>query len=182
VRENRKRYSGGLTTTKPLRVTIATLVLIFGIIASRADNVDRISAATGVPVATLQAERASTGLGWEGLEKAHLLAKASGQSFDNVVSLHQSGQGWGKIARDNGLNLGELMSNAHRSSNSTDIRTMHDKSGTNVVKDHRPKTRMTRGSRRPSSGFSRSRGVHSMGRTGGSHGVHSRGRGGRHGR
>ena len=71
---------------KNLSVIMAVFILMFGTFASRADNVDRISAATGVPVATLQAERASTGLGWGSLEKAHLLANASGQSFDNIVA------------------------------------------------------------------------------------------------
>src|SRR5216117_1377387 len=70
-------YSG----MKGLRIIIAALVLVFGTVASRAANLDRISAETGVPIETLQAERASTGLGWGGLEKAHLLANASGQSF-----------------------------------------------------------------------------------------------------
>ena len=162
-------------------IIIAAFVLVFGTVASRAANLDRISAATGVPVATLQAQKASTGLGWEGLEKAHLLANASGQSFDNVVALHQSGHGWGKIARDNGLNLSDLVSNAHRSSNSTATRAISEKNETRVARDYRPKTGMTRGSRR-SSGFSRPHGVHSMGRTGVSHGGHSRGRSGHHGR
>ena len=36
------------------------------------------------------------GLGWGGIEKAHLLANATGQSFNDIVALHQSGQGWGK--------------------------------------------------------------------------------------
>jgi hypothetical protein len=48
---------------KRLSVTTAAFILVFGTVASRAANPDRISAATGVPVATLQAERASTGLG-----------------------------------------------------------------------------------------------------------------------
>src|SRR6516162_10032908 len=104
---------------KALSVITALFVLLVGTAVSHGANVDRISAATGVPVATLQAERASTGLGWGGLEKAHLLANATGQSFDNVVALHQSGQGWGKIARNNGVNLGSLVSNANRSSNAT---------------------------------------------------------------
>ena len=63
---------------KTLGVIIAAFILVFGTVESRAANVDRISVATGVPVATLQAERASTGLGWGSLEKAHLLANASG--------------------------------------------------------------------------------------------------------
>src|SRR5438093_6973521 len=104
---------------KTLSVFIAAFILMFGTVASRGANLDRISTATGVPVDTLQAERASTGLGWGGIEKAHLLANATGQSFDNIVALHQSGQGWGKIAHDNGQNLGRLVSNANRSSKAT---------------------------------------------------------------
>jgi hypothetical protein len=80
---------------------------------------ERISSATGVPIETLQAEKASTSLGWGSLEKAHLLSNATGQSFDDVVALHQSGKGWGKIAHDNGLNLGKLVSTANRSSQAT---------------------------------------------------------------
>src|SRR5436189_6241198 len=99
---------------KGLRIIIAALVLVFGTVASGAANLDRISAATGVPVETLQAERASTGLGWGSLENAHLVANATGQSFNDIVALHQGGQGWGKIAHDNGLNLGRLVSHAHR--------------------------------------------------------------------
>ena len=121
---------------KGLTVIIAAFILVFGTVASRAANVDRISAATGVPVATLQTERASTGLGWGSLENAHLLANATGQSFNDIVAQHQGGQGWGKIARDNGLNLGRLVSDAHRSSQATmhaqSTRAVHGKSATTV--------------------------------------------------
>src|SRR5215813_7238926 len=96
-------------------LVLTASVLLFGTIGSRAADLNRISGETGVPVATLQAERASTGLGWGGLEKAHLLATASGKSFDDVVAMHKSGQGWGKIAHDNGLNLGKVVSNARHS-------------------------------------------------------------------
>jgi hypothetical protein len=164
---------------KSLSIIIAGFVLLFGTVASRAANLDRISAATGVPVATLQAERASTGLGWGSLEKAHLLANATGQSFDNIVALHQGGQGWGKIAHSNGLNLGTLVSNAHRSSNATmhakNTRTTHGKSGTHVAKGHGAKTSTTRGIGHRSSGFSRSHGMRSVGHTSGSHGMRSMG-------
>ena len=164
---------------KGLTVVIAAFILVFGIAASRAANLDRISAATGVPVATLQTERASTGLGWGSLEKAHLLANATGQSFDNIVALHQGGQGWGKIAHDNGLKLGTLVSNANRSSNATmhakNTRTTHSKSGTHVAKGHGARTSRTRGIGHRSSGFSRSHGMRSMGRMSGSHGMRSMG-------
>jgi hypothetical protein len=171
---------------KTLSIIIAVFVLMFGRAASRAADVDRISAATGVPVATLQAERASTGLGWGSLEKAHLLANASGQSFDNVVALHQGGQGWGKIAHDNGLKLGSLVSNANRSSHATtnakNTQAVHGKSGTHVAKGHSAKGNTTRGIGHRSSGFSRSHGMQSMGHTSGSHGMSSMGHmGGSHG-
>ena len=101
---------------KGLSIIVAGFVLMLGTVVSRAVNLDRMSAATGVPVERLQAERASTGLGWGSLEKAHLLANATGQSFNDLVAQHQAGQGWGKIAHDNGLNLGRLVSDAHRAS------------------------------------------------------------------
>lgn len=181
-RENRNGYSGGLITMRTLRIIVAAFVLVFGSSALRAANLDRISAATGVPVATLQAERASTGLGWGSLEKAHLLANASGQSFDSVVALHQSGQGWGRIARNNGLNLGTLVSNAHRSSNATmhakNMRTTHGNSGTHVSRGHAGNMRATRGVGHRPSAFSHSQGMRSMGHMSGSHGMRSMGHGG----
>src|SRR6188474_833047 len=164
---------------KWLTVIVAALILVFSTTASRAANLDRISAATGVPVATLQAERASTGLGWGSLEKAHLLANASGQSFDDIVALHQGGQGWGKIAKDNGLKLGTLVSNAHRSNNATmhanNTRTLHGKSGTHGAKSHAAKMNATRGIGHRSAGFSRPHGMRSMGHMSGSHGMRSMG-------
>src|SRR5215813_7722640 len=158
---------------KGLSVIISGIVLVFGTVTSRPANVDKISAATGVPITTLQAERASTGLGWGSLEKAHLLANATGQSFDDIVALHQGGQGWGKIANDNGLKLGRLVSDAHRSSQATmhaqntqsvhgksattvhgksattahgkSATTVHGKSATNIGRGHTAKTTTTRG-------------------------------------
>jgi hypothetical protein len=76
----------------------------------------RISSESGVPVDTLQAQKSATGLGFGDLETANLLTKASGQSFDAVVAKFKAGEGWGKIARDMGLNLGKIVSDAHRSS------------------------------------------------------------------
>jgi hypothetical protein len=81
-----------LLSMKTLSLILAMFFLLFSAVVARGANVTRISAETGVPVETLQAERASTGLGWGGLEKAHLLANASGQSFDDIVALHKAGQ------------------------------------------------------------------------------------------
>jgi hypothetical protein len=127
---------------KTLSLITAAFILLFSTVVSRGANVDRISAETGVAVATLQAERASTGLGWGGLEKAHLLATASGQSFDTIVSKFQAGEGWGKIAHDYGLNLGKVVSSARRSSKPTlhaknnHTRKVHGKSGTSMGRGH----------------------------------------------
>jgi hypothetical protein len=174
---------------KTLTVTMAAFLLLFSALSSRGANLDRISAATGVPVETLQAERASTGLGWGGIEKAHLLANASGQSFDNIVALHQSGQGWGKIAHENGLNLGRLVSNANRSSkaashakNTQTVRgkssSVHGKSASNIGRGHSSRMTATKGVRHGSS-FRSARsgfhGTHGMKRMGGmGHGGHGR--------
>jgi hypothetical protein len=173
---------------KMLTVTMAAFLLLFSVVASRGADLDRISAATGVPVQTLQAERASTGLGWGGIEKAHLLANATGQSFDDIVALHQSGQGWGKIAHDNGQNLGRLVSNANRSSRATahaqnlntvqgkssNVRgkssSLHGKSATNLGRGHSTRMSTARGSMRgPSFGSAHT----------GSHGMRGMGHGGR---
>jgi hypothetical protein len=190
---------------KGLSAIIAALLLLFGAVISSAQNLDRMSAATGVPVETLQAERASTGLGWGSLEKAHLLANATGQSFHDLVAQHQAGQGWGKIAHDNGLNLGRLVSDAHRSSQATmhaqntqavhgksattvrskSATTARGKSATNMGRGHTAKTGTTRGVGHGSSfrsGFSGSHGMHSMGHMSGSHGMGAMGHGGGRGR
>ena len=154
---------------KGLTVIIAVFILVFGTVASRGANLERISAQTGIPVATLQAERTSTGLGWGGLENAHLLANAlaangSNLTFNDLVAMHQAGEGWGKIAHDNGLNLGRIVSGAHRSSQATmhaqnlstvhgksttahgkSAATVHGKSATNIGRGHTSRMTTTRG-------------------------------------
>jgi hypothetical protein len=87
---------------KGLTAIIAAFILPHGAVSSHAANVDRISTETGVSVETLQAERASRRLGWGSLENAHLLANASGQSFESIVALHQSGEGWGELRMTTG--------------------------------------------------------------------------------
>jgi hypothetical protein len=117
---------------KTLSLITAGFFLVLGTVVSNGAPVTRISNETGIPAATLQSERTSTGLGWGELEKAHLLANATGQTFDNIVAMHQAGEGWGEIAHDNGLNLGRLVSNANRSSHAAlhahNTQTVHGKS------------------------------------------------------
>jgi hypothetical protein len=176
---------------KTLTVTLTAFLLLFSVVSSRGANLTRISSATGVPVETLQAERASTGLGWGGLEKAHLLANATGQSFDSIVALHQSGQGWGKIAHDNGLNLGRLVSNANRSSqaaahakNTQSVHGkssgVHGKSATNMGRGHSTRMTTTRNVSHGSSFRSAHTGFHTTHGMGGmGHGMGGMGHGGR---
>src|SRR6059058_2025701 len=181
---------------KGLCVIIAVSVLVFGTVVSHGANLDRISAETGVPIATLQAERASTGLGWGGLEKAHLLANASGQSFDTIVGQFQGHEGWGQIAHDYGLNPGNVVSSARRSSQATahtqnlntvhgKNATVHGKSATNIGLGHANRMTTSRAMGHRSSfrsGFSGSHGMRSMGHVSGfrgSHGMGSMGHGGR---
>src|SRR5438034_11604104 len=191
---------------KMLSLITAAFFLVFGAVASNGAVVTRISNETGVPVATLQSERASTGLGWGELENAHLLANAlaangSNLTFNDIVAMHQAGEGWGKIAHDNGLNLGRIVSDAHRSSQGTahaqnlstahgkstavhgkSTTTVHGKSAMNIGRGHTSKMSSTRDVGRRSSfrsGFSRSYGMHSMGHMSGSHVIGSIGHGGK---
>src|SRR5947209_8739693 len=176
---------------KTLRLVTAMFFLLFGVALSRGADLTRISNETGVPVATLQAERTSTGLGWGGLEKAHLLANASGQSFDTIVGKFQAHEGWGQIAHDYGLNLGHVVSSARRSSQATThaqntktvhgkSSTAHGKSATHMGRGHTSKMMTTRGASHGSSfrsGFGGSHGM-SMSHFGshgmGGHGGHGR--------
>jgi len=175
---------------RTLSLITAAFILLFGTVPSRGANLDKISAETGVPVATLQAERASTGLGWGGLEKAHLLANASGQSFDTIVGKFQGHEGWGQIAHDYGLNLGKVVSGARRSSQATthakNTQTMHGKSSsvhgksaTNTGHGHSSRMTTARGVNHGSSFRSAHTGTQGMGGMG--HGMGGMGHGG-HGR
>jgi hypothetical protein len=73
-----------------------------------------ISSETGVPVATLQTEQSTTKLGFGELLIANLLASASGKTFDQIVAMFKAGEGWGKIAKDLGLNLRKIVSKARQ--------------------------------------------------------------------
>jgi hypothetical protein len=135
-----------LISMKTFSLIIAVCFLAFGATVSQAAVsgqtrvLTRISGETGVPVNTLQAQKAATGLGYGSLENANLLANASGQSFDTIVGKFRAGEGWGKIAHDYGLNLGRIVSNAHRSAHAQTTThgksSVHGKSTTSFGKGH----------------------------------------------
>src|SRR5206468_2909518 len=176
----------GFNYMKMLSLITAAFFLVFGAVASNGAVVTRISNETGVPVATLQSERASTGLGWGELENAHLLANAlaangSNLTFNDIVAMHKAGEGWGKIAHDNGLNLGKIVSDAHQSDQAAQHAqnahtqtthgksSVHGKSATSSGKGH---TSTMKGVGRGSSVKSGRGTLHGMGDMGHGHGGH----------
>lgn len=65
-----------------------------------------ISASTHIPVATLEKEKAKSGLSFGDLYVAHAITSAAGKKFDQIVGLKMQGQTWDKIADDNNVSLG----------------------------------------------------------------------------
>ncbi len=88
---------------------------------------EKIAQATGVPATTLEAERRSSKLGFGELMIAHLLATATGKTFDQILNEFKSGKGWGKIANENNVKLGGLVSKAHESAQGAEHGKGHDK-------------------------------------------------------
>jgi hypothetical protein len=62
--------------------------------------VGHISRELGIPVDTLRAQRAQTGLNWGEIFIAHHLARQASVTFDQVVDDYRSGKSWEDIARD----------------------------------------------------------------------------------
>ena len=68
--------------------------------------VKSISKSTGVPAATLESQKASTGLTYGDIFAAHSIAKASGKNFAEIAALKKKGQTWDRIAEANGVDIG----------------------------------------------------------------------------
>jgi hypothetical protein len=68
--------------------------------------VKSISKSTGIPAATLEKEKASTGLTYGDIFAAHSIAKASGKTFAEIAALKKKGQTWDQIAEANGVDIG----------------------------------------------------------------------------
>lgn len=65
-----------------------------------------ISKTTGVAVATLEKQKAKSGLTYGDLFAAHSIAKASGKSFDEIAAAKKKGLTWDQIAEANGVSQG----------------------------------------------------------------------------
>ena len=68
----------------------------------------------GVTDVVLEEQRTRTGLGYGGLMIANALARETGRSFDDIVAMKQSGMGWGRIAEENSVKLGPIVSRFDR--------------------------------------------------------------------
>ncbi len=68
--------------------------------------VQSISKSTGVPAATLEKQKTSTGMTYGDLFAAHSIAKASGKTFEEIAGLKKKGQTWDQIAEANGVDIG----------------------------------------------------------------------------
>ena len=75
----------------------------------------------------LEAERKASKLGFGELMIAHLLATATGKTYDQILNEFKSGTGWGKIAKENNVKLGGLVSKAHESAQGAEHGKEHDK-------------------------------------------------------
>jgi len=110
-------------------LSLATTMLAqdYIILDQRADEFDRwqdrvdysygnpvVSREFDVPVTVLEEQRTRTSLGYGGLMIANALARETGRSFDEIVAMKQSGLGWGRIAQDNGVKLGPIVSRFDR--------------------------------------------------------------------
>jgi len=69
--------------------------------------IDRIAAVYGSSASDLQAMRAA-GLGWGEIIIVLELARQSGMSAADIQAMHAEGKGFGQIARELGINPGDL--------------------------------------------------------------------------
>jgi len=75
---------------------------------------EALSERFNIPIATLQSQKQSSNLGFGQLFIANALAKASGKTFDQVVTEFKGGTGFGAMARESNLKLGRIIKEAKR--------------------------------------------------------------------
>lgn len=75
---------------------------------------NQIAKETGVSKEELRRQKAEHKLGNGSLYIANVLAAKTGKSVDQIVALHRGGRGWGRIAKENNVKVGPLVSDARR--------------------------------------------------------------------
>lgn len=78
-----------------------------------------IARKTGVPVETLKTQKARYQLGHGELFIANALAAKTGKTFDEIIAERRAGKGWGKLAHENNLKLGPLVSELKQAHHAT---------------------------------------------------------------
>ncbi len=99
------------TTIGVFSLILAGLLACGATPASAADDqklVQAVSRDTGVPVQTLQQRKTDTGLSWDDVRTAHLLAEAMHRDFAEVAAKLKSGTPWHEIARERGVSKIDL--------------------------------------------------------------------------
>lgn len=110
-----------------LALSVAANAADYVVLDQRADEFDRwqdrvdwsygrpvVSQEFGVPATVLDEQRDRTHLGYGGLMIANALATETGRSFDEIVAMKTNGYGWGRIARENGVKFGPIVSRMNR--------------------------------------------------------------------
>lgn len=108
----------------------------------------RLSADLALSEETLRAQKQSTNLSYGNLFIAHSLARATGNTFESIVSTHHNGKAWGQIAQEHNIKLGNVVSNARRSSNAIEAQRRND--ARRMGNPHEPGAKGQSGSRPPS--------------------------------
>jgi hypothetical protein len=107
-------------------------------------DLNEVSKKTGVPSKQLEKQQRETKLGAGSLFIANTLAKKTGKSFDEIVAEHKSGgRGWGKVAKDNGVKLGPLVSEAKKLEKQQ--RAAHQKNSESKQKKNGDKSKKDKG-------------------------------------
>lgn len=77
--------------------------------------VEHLSKELGIPAETLRAQRERSKLGWGELLIAHRLSQKTGIPVEQLIAEHKAGKGWGRIAREHNVKLGEVVSEVKKS-------------------------------------------------------------------
>ncbi len=127
-----------LATLQVQAATIKQTIASINADASKPGGPERvvksISASTGVPAATLEKQKAKTGLSYGDIFAAHAIAKASGKSFDQIAALKAKGQTWDKIAEDNNVSIGGKKMAKTDGAGSESEPESHEKSGSGTAR------------------------------------------------
>lgn len=110
-------------TTEPTEAELKRQTRALEKTALRLDSERRLQALSeqlGVPVEILKQQEQKTGLGAGQIFIANALAQSlkeqnGSKDFYALIGEFQSGKGWGKIAQENGLKLGQVVSMMKRS-------------------------------------------------------------------